>query len=573
VAILALEPDPARAATIRHIVCDVLRSELRIVGSKDRLLEELSNGVPDVMLVPALLTSADETELLTHLSTLHDSGHVEILVTPFRFASENQPRAIPKSWRTWWRKGQPAPEVYACDPRGFAEQLGWSLQRAQQMQQERVETCPPASSAIIPEVLTTADAPALAPVQASDRRAHRRFAADELHGLRSARIKYGPSVRLVDCSIGGALIESEMPLKPESEAMLEIIGDSYRSTVPFRVVRCYVSTVESRVLYWGACAFTQPLKLADLLHRRSDDLTDSKDERADRFDIAVRGIVERHVSHADRDGQTLASARASQTTDLSALLSELSRSRSIDPGEHWIKGMLAIVITALQRGGEQRVAFRLIEEQLDAALPGMTCRFSSSPTVMALDDKEVLYLKVPTSDDTVSQVLNVELPKDSMLEDWHFRLLKASTYLAAFLPSPRPIDPPGERQDRRRHVRVRQRLDGRRVGAIAMRLVIHDISETGCFVESTYEEESGRRLTLEVHLPDEGWITVSAEVVCNRAGGFAVRFIDVSDEIRGCLARMVAARTGSGVSPGPSSDPLSTAGESPAPQFAYAMIA
>ena len=320
VAILALEPDPARAATIRHIVGDVLRAELRIVGSKDELLEELGNGIPDVMLVPALLTSADETELLTHLSTLHESGHVEILVTPFRFASENQPRAVRRSWRTWWRKGQSTPEVYACDPRGFAEQLGWSLQRAQQVRQERGEASPPASSVIIPEVVTTADGPTLAPVHRSDRRAHRRFAADELHGLRSARIKYGPSVRLVDCSVGGALIESEIPLKPESEAMLEVIGDSHRSTVPFRVVRCHVSTVESRVVYWGACAFTQPLKLADLLQRRSKNLTNSKDERADRFDIALRSIVERHVSHADRDGQTLASARASQTPELSALL-------------------------------------------------------------------------------------------------------------------------------------------------------------------------------------------------------------------------------------------------------------
>ena len=572
-AILALEPDPTRAATIRHIVCDVLRAELRIVRSKDKLLEELGNGIPDVMLVPALLTSADETELLARLSTLHKSGHVDILVTPFRFASESQPRAVDRSWRTWWRKGQSTPEVYACDPRGFAEQLGWSLQRAQQVRQERVEACPPASSVIVPEVVMTADGPTVAPVQMSDRRAHRRFAADELHGLRSARINFGPSVRLVDCSVGGALIESEIPLVPESEALLEVIGHSHSATVPFRVVRCHVSTVESRVLYWGACAFTQPLKLVDLLQRRSDDLTNSTDERADRFDIAVRSIVERHVLHADRDGQTLPSARASQTTELSALLRELSRSRCTDPGEYSIRNLLAIVITALQRGDEHGIALRLIEEQLDAALPGKTCRFSPSPSAMALPDKEVLYLKVPTSDDTFSHVLNVELAKDSMIEDWHFRLLKASTYLAACLPSSPPIDPPGERQDRRRHVRVRQRLDGRRVGAIAMRFVIHDISETGCFVESSYEEESGRRLTLEVHLPDEGWITVRAEVVCNRPGGFAVRFIEMSDEIRGCLARMVAARTGSVETAGPSNDPLRTADESPAPQFAYAMIA
>jgi hypothetical protein len=362
--------------------------------------------------------------------------------------------------------------------------------------------------------------------------------------------------------------------------MLELIGDSRKVTVPFRVVRCHVSTVQSRVLYWGACAFTQPLKLTDLLQRRSDDLTETKDDRADRFDVAVRTIVERHVSQGDGDEQTLASARASQATELSALLRELSRSQDIDPGDHAIKNLLAIVITALQRsdGHGVAIALRLIEEQLDAVLPGMTCRFSSSPTLKALADKEVLYLKVPTSEGTFPQVLNVELPKDSMLEDWQFRLLKASNYLAAFLTPPRPlespVESPDERQDRRQHVRVRQRLDGRRLGAIAMRLVIHDISETGCFIESTYEEERGRQLTLEVHLLNEGWITLRAEVVCNRAGGFAVRFIEMSDEIRGCLARMVAEQTGSIMNAGPSSvPPRNTTQESPPPQFAYALIA
>jgi len=108
VAILALEPDPARAATIRQIVCDVLHAELRLVPSKSKLLEELSNGIPDVMLVPALLSSADEAELLAHLSNLRESGHVEILVTPFRFASEDKPRVAPSGWRQWLGQGQSA---------------------------------------------------------------------------------------------------------------------------------------------------------------------------------------------------------------------------------------------------------------------------------------------------------------------------------------------------------------------------------------------------------------------------------------------------------------------------------
>jgi hypothetical protein len=85
-------------------------------------------------------------------------------------------------------------------------------------------------------------------------------------------------------------------------------------------------------------------------------------------------------------------------------------------------------------------------------------------------------------------------------------------------------------------------------------------------VDSYHEERSGRRLTLEVHLPDDGWITVQAEVVCSRPGGFAVQFIETPDETRTRLARFVAARAGSLVNPGPANDLLGKSAEgSPAP--------
>jgi PilZ domain len=591
-AILALEPDPSRAATIRHIVCDVVRAELRLVPSKNKLLEELSNGIPDVMLVPALLSSADEAELLAHLSSLRESGHVEILMTPFRFASDDKPRVAHGGWRQWLGQGQsdPQEQEYACDPRGFAEQLSWSLQRAQHVRQERAELYPrqpeqheiepeqheiedvSASSlpVVMPDAGEVADASTLAPVQTSDRRAHRRFAADELHGLRAARIKFGPSVRLVDCSEGGALIESEVPLMPESEATLELIGDSQKSTVPFRVVRCHVSTVESRLLYWGACAFTRPLELADLLRPKSNDPTTSPEDHVDRFDITVKAIVERNISLADGGAGPRRSASAGQVRELLTLLREVSRSRPADPGEHSIKDVLGIVIAALERGDKQGVAHLLIEERLDAALPWLKARFAAAPALPATADTEALYLSLPTAAGTPSRVLNVELPMGSILEDWQFRLLKATTYLAALL-EPAPA---GEGKDRRRHARIRGRFEGRQLGAINMRILIHDISETGCFVDSYHEERSGRRLTLEVHLPDDGWITVQAEVVCSRPGGFAVQFIETPDETRTRLARFVAARAGSLVNPRPANDLLGNRAEgSPAPQLSQTMSA
>jgi hypothetical protein len=241
------------------------------------------------------------------------------------------------------------------------------------------------------------------------------------------------------------------------------------------------------------------------------------------------------------------------------LLREVSRSRPSDPGEHSIKDVLGIVIAALERGDKHGVAHRLIEERLDAALPWLTARFAAAPALPATADTEALYLNLPAREGTASTVLNVELPKGSMLEDWQFRLLKATTCLAALL-EPTPASEP---KDRRRHTRVRGRFEGRQLGAINMRILIHDISETGCFVDSYHEERSGRRLTLEVHLPDDGWITVQAEVVCSRPGGFAVQFIETPEETRARLARFVAARAGSvgnsspardleGTTPGPS---------------------
>ena len=42
----------------------------------------------------------------------------------------------------------------------------------------------------------------------SDRRVHQRFSVHELTGIRMARIEHGPEVKLIDCSVGGALLET-----------------------------------------------------------------------------------------------------------------------------------------------------------------------------------------------------------------------------------------------------------------------------------------------------------------------------------------------------------------------------
>ncbi len=102
-----------------------------------------------------------------------------------------------------------------------------------------------------------------------------------------------------------------------------------------------------------------------------------------------------------------------------------------------------------------------------------------------------------------------------------------------------PQEPgPDVRKSRRQHPRVRGPLDGKRVGAFPVDIYIHDLNLGGCLVESFHEEPAGRRITIEIYLPHEGWITLQTEALYSLPGhGFAVKFVDTPDETRAALER------------------------------------
>jgi len=109
-------------------------------------------------------------------------------------------------------------------------------------------------------VLTTAETPT------SERRAHRRFMASELRGLRTARVKYGQDVNIIDLSEGGVLFETTGELKPDSTIVLEFAGATRTYLVPSRVLRCHdLGTFDNNPRLEGACAFRRPLPLEDLV--------------------------------------------------------------------------------------------------------------------------------------------------------------------------------------------------------------------------------------------------------------------------------------------------------------------
>lgn len=88
--------------------------------------------------------------------------------------------------------------------------------------------------------------------------------------------------------------------------------------------------------------------------------------------------------------------------------------------------------------------------------------------------------------------------------------------------------------------RVTGPFEGRRVDFLTTPMRIHDLSRSGCLIQWYHEQTTGRRFTLEVELPDVGWLRMEAEPVYNRTDyGFAVKFVDVSPETLEKLDRVI----------------------------------
>jgi PilZ domain len=89
--------------------------------------------------------------------------------------------------------------------------------------------------------------------------------------------------------------------------------------------------------------------------------------------------------------------------------------------------------------------------------------------------------------------------------------------------------------NRRQHNRVRGPFDAARVGALETPLRIFDLSRGGCFVNAMHEQTPGVSFVMKIDLPYVGPITVKAVTLYARAGGFAVQFLEMSDETVGRL--------------------------------------
>jgi hypothetical protein len=129
--ILAIEPDPRQAAQIAAIARHRVGAELMLAGTTEQALDVIGDRVPDLVLVPALLSPQDDAALAAALRVIAAAAHVRTLTIPV-LATGPKKRARNEGMLAKWRRGgKDSPEAPdGCDPAIFAEQISDYLREA-----------------------------------------------------------------------------------------------------------------------------------------------------------------------------------------------------------------------------------------------------------------------------------------------------------------------------------------------------------------------------------------------------------------------------------------------------------
>ena len=146
--VLAIEPDLRQAAIVKRIVREQALADVAVVDSRDAAIEMMRTTMPDVLLLSALMSPRDEDELITHLRTLDNAGHLQThtipqLASALGPAERGMARGLFSAFRR--KKDQEPAVVAGCDPDLFAEEIRVYLQRAADRKRELANSGPSAA--------------------------------------------------------------------------------------------------------------------------------------------------------------------------------------------------------------------------------------------------------------------------------------------------------------------------------------------------------------------------------------------------------------------------------------------
>jgi hypothetical protein len=159
--VVAIEPDPRQAAILGGIVRRRVGADLLLADSKDAAMAAIRKKIPDLILVSALFSPRDETELTEELRLLEGTAHLQTLTIPLLAAPT---RDTPEEKRTLlgaFTRRRPKIGPQGCDPAIFAEEVRVYLQRAREFTAERTAQAQAADQEQEPTGLTDGRIPSL----------------------------------------------------------------------------------------------------------------------------------------------------------------------------------------------------------------------------------------------------------------------------------------------------------------------------------------------------------------------------------------------------------------------------
>jgi hypothetical protein len=127
--VLAIEPDRRQAAHLTSILKHQVNAELVIADTTEGALDAIGNRVPDLVLVPALLSPQDDAALAAALRVIAVAAHVRTLTIPV-LASGVKHTPVGGMLAKWRKKGAASPEPDGCEPSVFGEQISAYLKEA-----------------------------------------------------------------------------------------------------------------------------------------------------------------------------------------------------------------------------------------------------------------------------------------------------------------------------------------------------------------------------------------------------------------------------------------------------------
>lgn len=286
--ILFIEPDEHRADALRQIVRELDDMDVEIVRDVPAAIRSVGEHIPDLLLTSTFLPPADEATLTSHLNGLPAARHLQTINVPYFIDEEEAPVESSSARVLTFLRRRPPSIRPRCDVRTLRDQIQAYLSQSRTRRREadsrrnnersreyslvkqaKTHELTLARGRAIdgrPEPVAGAiPVPAFSTTLPGDRRRARRRACGDVPWLWTVKLAGSSQVNVIDISSTGVLLETVSRLADGSTVDLQLLGEDTNVTVPARMLRTQVASVDGlSVKYRVAAAFAHHLALPGL---------------------------------------------------------------------------------------------------------------------------------------------------------------------------------------------------------------------------------------------------------------------------------------------------------------------